>query len=316
MDLKSRILNFSDQFQVGINTVGNIRYSKPADKIFIAGIGGSIKAGEILETIMPGIGLNRDYDLPKNLDSDSLIICMSWSGNPPETTSAYEMARANDMEVVCITTGGRLAELATKNGTPLVLLPHDNYQPRFAIGFMTGALFAILGLADKLKLNLDPTSQEQSGKDLASKINNRIPLIYTTNNFKNIGIIWKALMNENCKIHAFTNSIPGLDHDEIAGFNQRDKERFFPIIIRDNQEDPRQTANINGLLAILDKLGYNYHIVNLSSSSDSLDTDIISLEKIFNSYVLALWTTYYLAQNLGVDPEDISIIEEFKALKK
>lgn len=54
---------------------------------------------------------------------------------------------------------------------------------------------------------------------------------------------------------------------------------------------------------------YNYNIVNLSSNINPLET-------VLNNYILTLWTTYYLAKKIGVNPEDIELIEEYKHLKE
>ena len=62
-------------------------------------------------------------------------------------------------------------------------------------------------------------------------------------------------------------------------------------------------------IAILNKQEYNYSIVNLSSSDNPLET-------VLNNYLLCLWTGFYLAKKIGVDPEEIELIERYKELKK
>ena len=97
-------------------------------------------------------------------------------------------------------------------------------------------------------------------------------------------------------------------HNELAGFDKAQRAEFYPIFFKDANDDPRQNKNIDTAIAILNKIGYDYGIVNLSSTSNPLET-------VLNSYILGLWTTYYLAQKIGVDPEEIKIIEEYKKLK-
>ena len=259
---------------------------------------------------MPEVTLHEDYDLPLYNVVDSLVICISWSGNTEETISAYQKARELGLTTTVITSGGQLAELAKKNNNSLVLLINDGIQPRMAVGYMTGALFEILGLGEQLigSHMCEPITLEDQGRKIAKQIGNKTPLIYTTAKYEALAYFWKILFNENCKIHAFSNYFPRMEHNELAGFNTKDKDKFFYIVLRDETEDPRQNRNLNSALAIMNQIGHNGVNVNLSGNT--------LLNKVFDNYVLGLWTSHYLAQELGVDPSDIKVIEDFKSLKR
>ena len=71
---------------------------------------------------------------------------------------------------------------------------------------------------------------------------------------------------------------------------------------------PRYVRDLDATIAILDQQEYNYSIVNLSVGDNPLET-------VLNNYILGLWTSFYLAQKIGVNPEDIELIEEYKKLK-
>lgn len=306
--MREQILKFGEQFQVGITVAGNIVYDVPFSKIVIAAMGGSMIPGEILAISQPAIQLNQDYDLPKDLSEDSFVICISWSGNTEETISAYNEALKRNLKTLVITDGGQLASLATKNNTTLITLPKENLQPRIAVGYMVGALFKTLGLEKDLDFKINSLGLEKLGQEIALNIGTKSPLIYSTHQWQALTRFWKILFNENDKIHADSNIFPGLEHNELAGFNDKDKNKFHVIVLRDDRDDSRQKKNIDLTLAMLDKIGYNHTIVNLSGKT--------LLEKVFNSYTLALWTSYYLAEFLNVDPEKIDVIEEFKQLKQ
>ena len=72
---------------------------------------------------------------------------------------------------------------------------------------------------------------------------------------------------------------------------------------------PRYVRDLDATIAILDKQEYNYSIVNLSVGDNPLET-------VLNNYILGLWTSFYLAQKIGVNPEDIELIERYKKLKR
>ena len=203
-----------------------------------------------------------------------------------------------------------LADLATKNKDPLVALPEENIQPRFAVGYMLGATLGALGLQHLLpdpdEMTLDKL--EEIGKEIAKKIDKRIPLIYSSTKNKSMADAWKILLNENSKIPSFANVIPAMNHNEIAGFTANQRDHFIPVVFQDSDDINEIKKDFDTLLAFFDKMEYNYTIVQISSS-------IKNLEKALNNYILGLWTSFYLAKNLGVDPEDTTLIEEFKSLK-
>jgi len=348
--MHNQILNFPSQLSQGVELAKGVKIDKTYEKIIVCGMGASSIAGEILSFWQEVTGLrpakagsghatagmlpifytHRDYDLPPWASNNDLVVCISWSGNTEETLSCYEATFKFDIPVVSITTGGQLAELSNKHKTPLVLIPDKSLAPRMGAGYMTAALFRLVGLGEvilNISLNTHKTEAvtaevqdengdtETAGKELSDKIGGATPLLYSAYKWRIIPHLWKILFNENAKIHAFWNYFPTMAHSELAGFtkrpttnDQRPTTNFYPIFFRDANDDPRQNKNIDTAIAILNKIGYNYSIVNLSSADNPLET-------VLNSYILGLWATYCLAQKIGVDPEDIKLIEEYKKLK-
>lgn len=319
--MRNQILQFPEQFVKGVELAKSVKINKPYDKVIICGIGGSGIAGEILNFWQELAGvpktfyIHRDYDLPAWTSKNNLVICISWSGNTEETISSLESALKLGVPIVSITTGGKLAELSFTNNSPAVLIPEKNLKPRMGIGYMTAVLFQLLGLEENIVwVSLDAQKTEIEGKQLAEKISTT-PLLYSSYKWRVIPRLWKILFNENCKIHAFWNYLPGMAHNELAGFEKKPTDcgrqitaDFFPIFFRNSDDDPRQNKNIDTTIAILNKREYNYNIVNISNGDKPL-------EAVLNSYILGLWTTYYLAQKIGVDPEKVELIEEYKKLK-
>lgn len=316
MEIRDKILNFPEQLLKGLELAKNIKVEKTYEKVIICGMGGSILAGELLVfwqeiTGMPPVfSIHRDYDLPSWISENDLVICISWSGNTEETISSYNSALDNNISVISMATGGKLNDLAVQNKTPLILIPHNNLKPRMGIGYMTAALFQLVGLADNISdIKLDSEVFENDGKKISEELtHNTIPLLYSSYKWRVIPKFWKILFNENDKIHAFWNYLPAMAHNELAGFSEKDQRKFVSIFFKDLEDDKRQNKNIDSAIAILNKLSYNYSIVNISPSNKPL-------EAVFNSYILGLWTSYYLAKKIGIDPEEINVIEEYKKLK-
>jgi glucose/mannose-6-phosphate isomerase len=161
-----------------------------------------------------------------------------------------------------------------------------------------------------LASDLNPAFFEERGKELAEKIKDRIPLVYSSARNEGIADNWKVRFNESAKIPAFFNVFPELNHNEMIGFDKKMNDsgladNFHFIVLKDPEDHPR----IAKRMEILEKL----------LKERDLPIEIIDLEgegfyKIFSSIVLADWTTYRLAQLSGVDPEQVTLVEEFKKL--
>lgn len=307
--MREIILNFPKQFAQGIQAAGNVSLSRTYARIICCGMGGSAVSGELLSMVQHNVAVHWDYGLPQITGPDDLVVCTSWSGGTEETISSFTEARKRNLDVIAITKDGSpLAAAAKAAGTPLILMPGEKIPPRTAAGYMAGALFKLLGGEMELAFEFDAAGSEKQGKTLAEKIGSRVPLVYTSYPLRKLAGFWKIFFNENAKTHSFTGSVPSLVHNEIAGFVNKNRDAFIPILIRDRDETPEHKRNLDALLAIFDKMSYNYITVELSSGQKAL-------EKVFNNYILGLWTSYYLAQKLGVDPVDTGLIEEFKKLK-
>ena len=96
----------------------------------------------------------RGYAPEPWLDSDTLVLCSSYSGNTEETLACFEAAGAAGAPRVALTTGGALAERARDEGVPVIGVP-SGMQPRAAVVYMTvGALgcAAAAGAAPDLRV--------------------------------------------------------------------------------------------------------------------------------------------------------------------
>jgi glucose/mannose-6-phosphate isomerase len=314
--MRNQIINFPNQIIEGIKIAQDIKIKQNYNKIVICGMGGSIMPGLILLTYKehknkgPGIPIiiNNNYNLPSDIDANDLIICISWSGTTEETLSSLKVALERGIKPVVITKGAELGQLAKASNSYLITLPDLPTQPRFSVGYMLGALLSVLGLEINWDLKFDNKSNENIGKELAEKINNKIPLIYSSYSWRKLGALWKANFNETAKVPAFWNYVPQLAHDELNTYTKKGLS-LYPIIIMDKNDKDYYLRDLEKAIAILDKQEYNYSIINLSFSDNPL-------KAIINNYILCLWTTYYLAQKNGVDPEKIELIEEYKKLKK
>jgi glucose/mannose-6-phosphate isomerase len=308
--MREKILSISHQISQGLELGSKISLTKDYENIIFCGMGGSLLPAKFLSFEHSGFILQENYGLPSGASSDDLVVCTSWSGNTAETISAYQEAHQLGADILVITKlDSSLGKLAKQNDSMLVEMPEENIRPRLAIGYMLGATVKALGLESELAdISLSPETLEKQGKEIAEKIGTKTPIFYSTK-LNRLAEFWKILVNENCKVPAFWNEIPAALHDEIAGFNSKLKDNFIPVIFTDETASKEIKKDVQAMLAFLEKIGYTYITIEVSSSSDK------TLAKVLNNYILGLWTTLYLSEALGIDPQDTSLIEQFKKFK-
>lgn len=93
--------------------------SKKFSSIVFCGLGGSAISGDLLndylsdELSCPFIVV-RGYNLPSFVNAETLVIISSYSGNTEETISCFGQAITKKCNIVVITSGGKVGEIAQK----------------------------------------------------------------------------------------------------------------------------------------------------------------------------------------------------------
>ncbi len=282
------------------------------DNIVVAGMGGSGIAGMILRDFYsekPVILVNS-YGIPDFVDSKTLFIAISYSGNTEETLEATRRAMEKGAHIRAVTTGGRLAEVVDES----VIIP-EGYQPRSAVGFLTIPIFMGLGLVDESEV--EETRKLLRGSDLsvdpfrkfAGEIfdGEKIPVIFGTPGLGSVAYRWKTQFNENAKVLAYSTSFPELNHnDTMALENTYRKDEFYFFVLTPKSVE----KEINKRIRITSEL-CRVVLNRVEGEGSTLFSNIFSL--IHNGDYIS----YFLAQKRGVDPRNVKIIEKLKVeLKK
>lgn len=313
------IRNFPRQFawEPKIENEGKLAH---LEKYILAGMGGSHLQGDILNTIAPesNLFIHRDYGLPsltKRDLSQHLFIASSYSGNTEETVSAFRDGIQRGLQVVAISTGGLLLELAESHRVPFIKIPDTGIQPRMALGFTFRALVKVVGRGDilesseKLAFELRAEDFETQGKALGEMLYGRVPVIYASERNSALAYIWKIKLNEGAKIPAFCNVFPELNHNEMAGFDTHKNtislsEKFSFIFLQDSQDHPRIAKRQEVLKKLYEARGLRVFVLPMQGRT--------ALHKVFSSSLLADWVVLALALKYQVDAEQVPMVEEFK----
>lgn len=311
--MRETIKNFPKQFEWEPDLEAKLPSFK---KFIIVGMGGSGLVGGLLKAAKPELDIivHRDYGLPAISDKElkeRLIILNSYSGNTEEVLDAFKKAREKELSIAAISLGGKLLELAKKHSVLFIQLPEVGLQPRLALGHQIKALFKIIsdeeGLkqASELANSLNPSDFEKQGQVLAGKLKNFIPLIYSSTQNSAITYAWKIKFNETSKIPAFYNVFPELNHNEMNSFEDLSKNFYF-IFLKDKDDNQRILKRMEITAKLFREKNLPVEIIEVKGKN--------IWYKIFSSLILADWTSYYLAEEYGVEPEQTSMVEEFKKL--
>jgi glucose/mannose-6-phosphate isomerase len=315
------IKNFNKQFEYEPQIEGSLSFE--GVKNFIAfGMGGSHLAADILNSYDPSFGIlvHKNYglpSLPEEILKQSLIILNSYSGNTEEVIDSFNLALEKKLKMVSITYNGKLLELSKQYNIPFIKLPEPKIQPRLVLGFHTKALLKILNREKELKeisklaYILKPEEFEEQGRDLSRKIKDKIPVIYASEKNQAIAYIWKIKFNETSKIPAFYNVFPELNHNEMTGFDIKEvtknlSQNFIFLILFDDEDHPKIQKRMTILKNLYEERGLKVEILRLEGQN--------RFYKIFSSLVLADWTSFLLAKEYKVEPEEVPMVEEFKKL--
>lgn len=303
--------------------------------IAVLGMGGSAICGDIIEAWLHKVLkipliVVRGYDLPKVIDSDSLVFAVSFSGNTEETLHAFEEAVSRKAKVVTISTGGTLAERANHHNVPHIKLePRETLVPRAAIAYLlfpvisnlsaiglipSGELKkeledAIVTLTElKSRLSAQSSTTDNQAKQIAKKLKNNIPIIYSYRPFTCISYRWRTQLNENSKIHSANFELPEMDHNDIVGWMGDDHaNKYCVIILRDPALESERMAKRIQLTSDL-AFSRAHEIIEIFAEGKS------TLSKMLSLMYIGDFTSVYLAILRGIDPTPVDIIENLKKI--
>jgi glucose/mannose-6-phosphate isomerase len=241
--------------------------------VLFCGMGGSAAAGDLAAAAYEGdapvpIQVLRGYAPPAWVGRDTLVICLSYSGNTEETLAACDEAAARGAHLVTISTGGALAERASRAGGTHIAVAPDAPQPRAALGSLTGAAIGALvaaGVLEDAESEIDEAAAQlqAGGRDLAPEasaqgnrakqaaefVGSRVPVVWGSGGVSQPAAWrWKCAFNENAKIPAFASSLPELNHHEVVGWTKGHGDGFCLVVLREPDEHPSVQPRLDATL--------------------------------------------------------------------
>ena len=301
--------------------------NKKFNSIVVTGLGGSAISADLMQNFLgneikiPFI-VNRNYFIPSFVNENTLLVVSSYSGNTEETISVFNEALNSKCSIVCISTGGKVEKIASEKNIPLVkVIP--GYQPRYALGL---SFFSLLKILQEIGLiqnhdsvvkqiislwkekGIEYSKEDNVAYEYAKQLVGFIPVIYSAaDSTSAVGYRLKCQFNENSKLHAFSNFIPEMNHNEIIGWESFNEKQFQAKVI--NIIDTSYHTQTKRRFEITSELAAKNgaEIINLESKEKEFKVRVMDL------IYLGDWITYYVAVLRGFDPteiENINILKE------
>lgn len=305
-DMLSHLKDFPNQVKEAFELGRNIKVKAEVDNnIVFCGMGGSGAPGGILQaylgTKIPII-VNKSYSFPDFANNKTLALMSSYSGGTQETISCFRQALRQKSKIIGIATGGKLQELCKLNNKPCIKIPkvgeaRENQGSLFIpwlnvlhnSGFIKDPSQEVAYTVKALK---NPRFEERA-KSLAKKLHGKVPLIYSSDRINGVAYIWKKHFNETSKVHAFSNSVPEMNHNEMSGF-ERPNANYYVIILEDEADYRNIKDRMSLMKDIISKQGVETTRMVIKGK--------YLLTRMFSTIYLGWMTAYYLALKNEVDP--------------
>lgn len=219
------------------------------DHIVFAGMGGSGAIGDVFSGILSNSNIHVDvikgYLLPTTVNSKTLVINTSVSGNTKETLTILKNAHKKKCRMLNFSSGGKIEQYCKRNNLDFYKI-QMNHSPRASfIGFLyyiISILKPIIPLKEQeiqksleqLRIIRDEIfsknlSEQNNALNLAKWIP-EIPVIYYPAGLKSSAIRFKNSLQENSKIHVISEDIVEASHNGIVSWSE--SKKFKPILIR------------------------------------------------------------------------------------
>ena len=294
---------------------------KNIDHFIFAGMGGSGTIGDVMNSILSKeafhVNIIKGYTLPNTVNSNTLIVITSVSGNTHETLSILEQAYNSDATVIVFSSGGKMEKICRDREIIFRKITMEHSPRASFVKF----LFSILNILKNIipitnKDVLDAISSLEKTRDVISTNNlnsknislniakciNKTPVIYYPRGLDSVATRFKNSLQENSKIHVINEELLETCHNGIVSWNE--KNTFQPILIRGKDDHEKTKERWEIIKEFFDDKQIKYLEIN------SINGNILS--KIVNMiYVTDFASVYHSILN-NIDPSPVASIDYVK----
>ena len=260
----------------------------------------------------------KGYILPKTVDSNTLVVVTSISGNTSETLTVLENSLKTDAQIIALSSGGKMEELALKNEKISYFKIEQIHSPRASlVGFLYSTLnilqnFIPIKKSDineslneleimQKKISSENLTQTNSALELAKWIDD-IPIIYYPAGLRSVAIRFKNSLQENAKNHVITEDVIEACHNGIVAWEK--PSSLKPILIKGTNDFIKTKERWTILKEYFENKHIEYREIN--SNEGSILTKIVCLIYFLD------YSSIYHAILSSTDPSPVSAIDFVK----
>jgi glucose/mannose-6-phosphate isomerase len=285
-------------------------------------------ASAVLEAAGPlmavPVVVHRGYGVPNFVDPSTLVVAVSFDGDTEETVEAAQSALADGARLLCVSRGGRLAELAAEAGAAHLPVEPDAPAARAALGalvvpgllalermgFFPGGRSWIDDAVVQLSRRRDALITEDNlARRLARRLGRAFPIVYGGNGLGGLAAErWKTQFNDNAKVAAFANAAPELTHNEVCGWGQDGdvtRQVFHLFLLRHDFEHPQVSRRLDVVDDLLDEVVGGVHTV--VAEGDGM------LAQLLDLVLVGDFTSLHAAAEQGLDPGPVPVLADIEA---
>ena len=326
--MKELVEGFPEQIKHAIELGEQIQVKHEGatiQNIVVAGLGGSGIGANLVQAILASklkvpFSVYKTYDLPEFIDEHTLFIACSFSGNTEETLASLSKAEQKRAQIACITSGGKLLEIAETKGYSYAPIPGESKSPRANLGYSFIQLLYLLhkkGLVDKFfkdqieaghQLITDQKDQIRSvAQNMAQSLHNRMTVFYADAKFEPLAVRCQQQINENSKQFCHINVFPEMNHNELVGwmFPEQLYKQAQVILVRSSLNHQRVDLRMDLCAKIFEGKGAN--VTNFELKGESY------IEQALYFINVTDWVSLYLAELNNIDPRPVEIIDYLKS---
>ena len=292
------------------------------DHIVFSGVGGSGAISDLFSAILSKTDIHvnvvKGYLLPKTVDSKTLVIITSISGNTIEAITTLKAAQELECKKIAFSSGGEVESFCLKNQTQYRKIPML-HSPRASFCSYVYSILKVLNSVIPIQkndiiesfselentsrqINSDNLTEENPSLNLANWIS-KIPLIYYPWGLQAAAIRFKNSLQENAKSHAMAEDVIEACHNGIVSW---EKPSHVQPILLEGADDYVKTKERWKILKGYFKQN-NIDYKGVFSVKGSI------LSKLMNLIYFLDYTTIYRAILSGLDPSPIKSIDFVKS---
>jgi glucose/mannose-6-phosphate isomerase len=294
---------------------------KNIDHIVFAGMGGSGAIGDIFSSILSKTNIHvsvvKGYILPKTVDSNTLVINTSVSGNTVETLSILKSTMNLDCKTISFSSGGKMEKFCKNNDLEFRKISFF-HSPRASFVSFLFSMLKILEKVIPLK-NEDVQESLKCLQNINKKISSNnltdnnpalklaewltdIPIIYYPYGLESSAIRFKNSLQENSKMHVIAEDVVESCHNGVVSWEN--ESNLKPILIEGKNDYIKTKERWEILKEYFKSKSIDYY--EIMTEGNSILTKIVNLVYLFD------YVSIYRGVLSEIDPSPVKSIDFIK----